>query len=290
MGAPALAGAPQPDGGGAVCSPTRGPGLAPTRDPAAADAVFPNRARDTRQRVAHPASGTAAPAPSLARSQRRVQPEGFQGALELGGCTPRHEGAGGSSEAHKAQPPPSAVEFTGTHGIPPRVCRLGSAGRLCGESGCVCGVQGSAGGCARAGRARIDVQPHACLRRGVPWPAPWACAGPTGVPGALGAAAAVGVSWRTLCGKGWAEGQGGHPVQPPPPTGPWVLGHTCQVTPTLPPQWAQCWRCGSLHTGSTGMSAAWQQCRGLGRAGGQWGEEPGWGTGGVNHPDTWAGQ
>lgn len=83
MGAPALAGAPHPAAGGTVCSPRRGPGLAPTRDPAAADAVFPNRARDTRQRVAHPASGTAAPAPSLARSQRRVQPQRLQGALGL---------------------------------------------------------------------------------------------------------------------------------------------------------------------------------------------------------------
>lgn len=217
MGAQALAGAPQPGGGGIICSPRRGPGLAPTRDPAAADAVFPTRARDTRQRVAHPASGTAAPAPSLARSQRRVQPQGFQGAvgLELRDVphTPRELGAAlgvlwdagrHTRHSHRAQP-------WGSHAC----LQAGERG----QAGCVCG-------CARAGRARIDVQPQACLRRGVPSTAgprrgrrrgrargprvcrePWEPRQMWVFPGAPSAA------------RAGQRDKGGHPVQLPPPRG-----------------------------------------------------------------------
>ncbi|XP_038019397.1 collagen alpha-1(I) chain-like [Motacilla alba alba] len=136
MGAPALAGALEPGGGGTVCSPTRGPGFAPTRDPAAADAVFPTRARDTRQHVAHPASGTAAPAPSLARSQRRVQPEGFQGAAGLGLRDVPHAMRGWrgprGSHGHGGQ---GTSRVTAHAGLTRVFAGWRGAGRRCGEPG-----------------------------------------------------------------------------------------------------------------------------------------------------------
>lgn len=241
--APALAAAIELGGGGTVCSPTRGPGLAPTRDPAAADAVFPTRARDTQQRVAHPASGTAAPAPSLARSQRRVQPEGFQGAVGLGLRGAPHSmrrlwgsrGRGDAGWAHHAQPPPSAV---GTHGVHTRVRGLGGASSAAGWPGVFvgCGVQ-------RMGVQGLGVQgltcspTHACA--GVcPAPRGRGVAGAVGVRGAHGCAGSPGS--RGCCGcflahplrQGLGRGTRGAPAPAVPTHRPWVHGHAALSTDT----------------------------------------------------------
>lgn len=217
-------------------APARGLGLTPAPGPRCRQTPCSRLLPGTRwQLIAHPASGIAAPAPSLTSSQRRAQPPGAPGE---GRVAPGFCGAGASSRAatnptHQrgrsmaSGRPPWGSQWRGGTGLGApssgaHAATLGGGVHACTRActrACL-----RAGGCMHActscGEARLRLQgcggrvckelmcsPHACLGR--------ACAPCSG-------SRVRGCGRRCGCAPGLTGVPGG-PWEPPGARPPWVF-------------------------------------------------------------------